>query len=478
MPYLGNIPATQFAELKYQDFTGGTGTSFTLNDPVGTAQELEVFVNNVRQEPGVAYTVSGTALTMTGSIVATDDFYVVFQGKSTGTATHPAGQALTATDGTFNKVDVDNIRIDGNTISSTDTNGDITLDPDGTGDTIVASGNLGVGTSSPSQEIHGYSSGGDFSLRLESGSSTGTAYTYFKNADQEYQIGIRGSASDSFQIIDTTADAARIVMDTSGNVGIGTATTGFNSAGLPLVVGSGSGDTGMTIYSGTANNGSLHFADGTSGDDSLRGIITYDHTNNLMDFFTNASRAMRINSSGHILVGQTSVSTPGQGNTTEGGSFRGDGRVFLSANGAYSLGLNRSDTGELTNFSRQGVFRGSINVSTSGVAYNTTSDHRLKEAVVDMTDAIARVKQLAPKRFNFIDDPDDTTVDGFLAHEAQIVVPEAVTGTHNEVDDDGNAKYQQIDQSKLVPLLVGALQEAIAKIETLETKVAALEAGE
>ena len=61
------------------------------------AQELEVFVNNVRQEPGVAYTVSGTALTMTGSIASTDDFYVVFQGKSTGTATHPAGQALTAT---------------------------------------------------------------------------------------------------------------------------------------------------------------------------------------------------------------------------------------------------------------------------------------------------------------------------------------------------------------------------------------------
>ena len=101
MPYLGNIPATQFAELKYQDFTGGSGTSFTLNDPVGSAQELEVFVNNVRQEPGVAYTVSGTTLTMTGSIVASDDFYVVFQGKSTGTATHPATQNLTAVDGTF-----------------------------------------------------------------------------------------------------------------------------------------------------------------------------------------------------------------------------------------------------------------------------------------------------------------------------------------------------------------------------------------
>ena len=111
MPYLGNIPATQFAELKYQDFTGGTGTSFTLNDPVGSAQELEVFVNNVRQEPGVAYTVSGTTLTMTGSIVASDDFYVVFQGKSVGTATHPATQNLTAVDGTF----TGNVDIDGTT---------------------------------------------------------------------------------------------------------------------------------------------------------------------------------------------------------------------------------------------------------------------------------------------------------------------------------------------------------------------------
>ena len=104
--------------------------------------------------------------------------------------------------------------------------------------------------------------------------------------------------------------------------------------------------------------------------------------------------------------------------------------------------------------------------------------HRLKEEIVDMTGAIARVKQLSPKRFNFIADPDDTTVDGFLAHEAQAVVPEAVTGTHNEVDDDGNAVMQGIDQTKLVPLLTGALKEAIAKIETLETKVAALEAAE
>jgi hypothetical protein len=117
---------------------------------------------------------------------------------------------------------------------------------------------------------------------------------------------------------------------------------------------------------------------------------------------------------------------------------------------------------------------GSITFNTTSTSYNTSSDHRLKENVIDMTGAIDRVKQLSPKRFNFIVDS-DTTVDGFLAHEAQAVVAEAVTGTHNEVDDDGNAIMQSIDQSKLVPLLTGALKEAIAKIEELEARITALE---
>ena len=120
--------------------------------------------------------------------------------------------------------------------------------------------------------------------------------------------------------------------------------------------------------------------------------------------------------------------------------------------------------------------QGSITGSNSSVSYNTSSDYRLKENVIDITDGITRVKQLQPKRFNFIDYA-DTTVDGFLAHEAQAVVPEAVTGTKDEVDNDGNAVMQGIDQSKLVPLLTAALQEAIAKIETLEVEVAALKAS-
>ena len=95
MPYLGNVPATNFSTMSYQDLTGGTGTSFTLDFPAGSAQDIEVFVNNVRQEPGVAYTVAGTALTMTGSIASTDDFYVIFQGKAQQTVV-PGANTITA----------------------------------------------------------------------------------------------------------------------------------------------------------------------------------------------------------------------------------------------------------------------------------------------------------------------------------------------------------------------------------------------
>lgn len=101
MPYLGNAPAEAYSNISYQDLTGGSGTTFTLDFPAGSPGELEVFVNNVRQEPSVAYTVSGTTLTMTGTIASTDDFYVVFQGKAQQTVRHPANTALEATTGTF-----------------------------------------------------------------------------------------------------------------------------------------------------------------------------------------------------------------------------------------------------------------------------------------------------------------------------------------------------------------------------------------
>ena len=95
MPYLGNIPAEAFSSFDKQTITGNGGTSYTLDHPVGSAQEVAIFVNNVRQEPGVAYTVTGTALTMTGDVESTDDFYAIFIGKARLTV-NPADNTVTA----------------------------------------------------------------------------------------------------------------------------------------------------------------------------------------------------------------------------------------------------------------------------------------------------------------------------------------------------------------------------------------------
>jgi hypothetical protein len=121
------------------------------------------------------------------------------------------------------------------------------------------------------------------------------------------------------------------------------------------------------------------------------------------------------------------------------------------------------------------VFNGSIigsikSNSSSSVSYNTTSDYRLKTNIEPLTAAVARLLQIPARRFNWLADPTAPKVDGFLAHEAQAVVPEAVTGTKDAVDADGKPIYQGIDQSKLVPLLVAAVQELSARVAALEAK--------
>ena len=111
---------------------------------------------------------------------------------------------------------------------------------------------------------------------------------------------------------------------------------------------------------------------------------------------------------------------------------------------------------------------GSITFNNAGqTQFNNTSDYRLKENVTEDWNATTRLKQLKPCRFNFIKYP-NVTVDGFIAHEAQEVVPEAVVGEKDAVDEDGNPIYQGIDQSKLVPLLVKTIQELEARITELE----------
>lgn len=96
MGYVGNQTTNSYTSMDKQTITGNGGTSYTLDHAVANVNEIEVFVNNVRQEPSVAYTVSGTALTMTGNVAASDDFYVVFQGKAIQTVVPPDDSVTTA----------------------------------------------------------------------------------------------------------------------------------------------------------------------------------------------------------------------------------------------------------------------------------------------------------------------------------------------------------------------------------------------
>ena len=121
---------------------------------------------------------------------------------------------------------------------------------------------------------------------------------------------------------------------------------------------------------------------------------------------------------------------------------------------------------------------GYISTTNSATAYITSSDYRLKENIDYDWNATSRLKQLKPVRFNWISDDSNTVIDGFLAHEVSSIVPEAISGEKDAVytaEDaanneyvEGDAKYQGIDQSKLVPLLVKTIQELEARITTLE----------
>ena len=199
---------------------------------------------------------------------------------------------------------------------------------------------------------------------------------------------------------------------------------------------------------------------------------------------------MTIDSNGVVLVGSTSFNAIIAGSTA-GCALQSAGTVWGSRQNDVGGHFNRySSNGAVVTFAKEGTTVGSVSVTASATAFNTSSDYRLKTDAQPMTGASDRVLALNPVNFKWI--ADGTRVDGFLAHEAQAVVPEAVTGTKDAMmdeeyevtpavlDADGNETtpavmgtrsvpdLQGIDQSKMVPLLVAALQEALARITALE----------
>ena len=188
-------------------------------------------------------------------------------------------------------------------------------------------------------------------------------------------------------------------------------------------------------------------------------------------------RVQKGGNGGRFMINHTDIST-----------YNANLSVRHNSSGPYPIGAIGQNTsqGLIGFFAGDGTIVGSVGKSGSNVTFNTSSDYRLKENAVSISDGITRLKSLKPYKFNFIDDS-STTLDGFFAHEVSSVVPEAVTGekdgiiTQEYIDEGkelqahlGKPIIQTLDHSKLVPLLTAALQEAITKIETLEAEVAAL----
>ena len=192
------------------------------------------------------------------------------------------------------------------------------------------------------------------------------------------------------------------------------------------------------------------------------------------------SNALTIDTSENVFVTKAV-----EDSTVVGWSFSNDGRgtqVFDFSSSNEALILNNTNASEsiyLIDFRQQGTDSGRIRVLANSVEYQTSSDYRLKENVTYDWDAIPRLKELKPVRFNWIKDSTNTVIDGFIAHEAQEVVPESVGGDKDEVYPAGHEKagqpnYQGIDQSKLVPLLAKAMIEQQEIIEQLQADVAEL----
>ena len=357
--------------------------------------------------------------------------------------------------------------------------------------TIDASGNVGVGTSSPSSQVDIL--GSSSRLRLDGSSAS-------------FQILSRNTSDSATNALTFDADtytfsragSTEVAIDSSGNVGIGT------EPNTKLdVVGSTSTSSGIVDTLRLRNTGvaggdgaRIQFTAGasTSGAGIGSGGVALNSAD--LRFYSGGNNErMRIDSSGNLLVG--------------GSTDLGAGVTQLAdRSGRWALTTNCTNSSGGTyyhwNIKSGGSNAGSVTGTTTATSFNTSSDYRLKTDAQPMTGASARVQALKPVNFEWISTGE--RVDGFLAHEAQEVVPEAVTGAKDAMrdeeyevtpaveatyDDDGNEltaavesvmgtrsvpDYQGIDQSKLVPLLTAALQEALNKIDALEARLTALEA--
>ena len=264
-----------------------------------------------------------------------------------------------------------------------------------------------------------------------------------------------------------SAGTTAVTIDTSQNTGFGT-TTPTQKVSTTAT----SSAVGYDIQYG----GSYQVASWTVNPPT--GEIKFGGTNTtgtyFQTFYTQNTERMRINSSGQLVMATSTYGLNGQlqvGITANTGSMNSLISVAGDQNGGYPIGVrgNSSTQGLIGFFDSSNTAVGSVTKSGSSVAYNTSSDYRLKENIAPMTGALAKVAQLKPVTYTW--KVDGKEGQGFIAHELAEVVPDCVTGEKDAVNEDGSIKSQGIDTSKLVATLTSAIQELKAELDELKAKV-------
>jgi len=342
---------------------------------------------------------------------------------------------------------------------------------------ISAAGNVGIGTTSPSVKLELIGDGA--SLYYGSGQASYGAGLKFRNEGYEHwTIGVKGS---SFVIAGTGGNGGiiwagagtndRVTVTSAGNVGIGTSSPAYrlevnNSTGDSHMAAVGTAPSLQLMSANTspANWGTIGMA--TTTNNFITGAVAGDLAitnrgttagNILFGFGT--SEKMRLTSGGDLLLGITS-SNPGQNNTTTGTRITSGGRFFFNNSGADNI-IGANANGIVVSWRRSGEEVGYVSLTTTTTTYNTGSDYRLKEDLKDFNslNIISKIKM-----YDFKWKVNDERMHGVLAHELAEVLPYAVVG-----EKDGE-RMQGVDYSKIVPVLVKAIQELKAEIEQLKNK--------
>ena len=332
---------------------------------------------------------------------------------------------------------------------------------------INTSGNVGIGTSSPSATIDVVSSGTNSQSLAEFSSASGLrakiasdggddCYLYLYDTNDANTVSFRTDGNHSF-------------INGGGNFGIGTA-----SPASVLHVYDGGSNTANTITFGNPSatpKGEIHYTAGGSEFLTISAKGTNSSLGNIV-FKTGATpdERLRIDPSGNLLVGTTDDQpfNNSAGSSADNGiALKDNGQLQVSsykatAGSGYVGYFNRTSTdGGIVAFSKDGTTVGTISVTGSATAYNTSSDYRLKEDDVPLSGATERIKALRP--INFAWKADGTRVDGFLAHEAQEVVPESVTGTKDGMMDEEYEVTPAVYEDVITPAV-----EAVEGVEAVE----------